>query len=410
MSEAVDLIIGSLRRGGTSWLKQSVRGFLAKLLPRKLKKITLRGYAHCLFRFGEFVEHKGDCALDHLPQWIEPFLQRFYPRAPHRGIARSTLTRFLRYLREEGTLPPLEQAPPGPHDQLLADYATYLLQHRGVCPEYIRDVRNSCVALLTTLGETASLRDLQPEHLHRFFTAAGKTCARTTLSCRCAIIRGFLAYLHRRGIVPMDLSSAVIAPRIYAEEQCPRFLTVSEVRAVLAAVNRQVPLGRRNYAMLLLLAVYGLRGIEVRRLRLDDIDWRQRQLHIRRRKAGNSTTYPLDSAVGEAMVNYLRNDRPVSPHREVFLSSMPPFPPLRTTASLSRLVRVFMAKAGVRVDRPGTHTFRYSCAQRLLEEEVPLKVIGDFLGHQDPSSTQRYLKIALGQLREIALGDGEDLL
>jgi integrase len=254
------------------------------------------------------------------------------------------------------------------------------------------------------------LQDLQPEHLYRFVTATGKTCARITLSFRCTVLRGFLAYLHRRGLVPMDLSSAVVAPRIYEQEQCPRFLTTAEVQAVVAAVDRQAPLGRRNYATLLLLAVYGLRGIEVRRLRLDDIDWRQRQLHIRRRKAGNSTTYPLDLAVGEAIVAYLRNDRPVSPHREVFLSSMPPFPPLRTTASLSRFVRASMAKAGVSVGRPGTHTFRYSCAQRLLEREVPLKAIGDFLGHHDPSSTQHYMKIALGQLRDVAQGDGEDLL
>jgi integrase len=410
MSEAVEGIIGSLRRGGTSWLKQPVRGFLEKLLLRKLKQTTLRGYALCIFRFGEFMQHAGDCVLDHLPQWIDPFLQRFYLREPHRGIARNTLARFVRHLREEGVLPPLEPAPPGPHDQLLADYAAYLLQHRGVCQAYVRDVRNFCAALLTSLGDPANLRDLRPEHLYRFITATGKTCARITLSSKCAILRGFLAYLHRRGLVPMDLSSTVVAPRIYEEEQCPRFLTPAEVQAVLAAVDHQAPLGRRDYAMLLLLAVYGLRGIEVRRLRLDDIDWRQRQLHIRRRKAGNSTTYPLDPTVGEAIVAYLRNDRLVSPHREVFLSSRPPFPPLLTTHALSHMARAYMAKAGVRVDHPGTHTFRYSCAQRLLEKEVPLKAIGDFLGHQDPSSTQRYMKIALGQLREIALGDGEDLL
>jgi integrase len=153
-----------------------------------------------------------------------------------------------------------------------------------------------------------------------------------------------------------------------------------------------------------------MRGIEVRRLRLDDIDWRQQQLHIRRRKAGNSTTYPLEPAVGEAIVDYLRNERPISPFREVFLSRMPPFAPLLTTAALSRTVRMYLAAAGIRVERPGTHTFRYSCAQRLLEQKMPLKVIGDFLGHQDPDSTQRYLKIALEQLRDIALGDGEDLL
>jgi site-specific recombinase XerD len=223
---------------------------------------------------------------------------------------RATLARFVRHLREDGILPPLEPAPPGPHDRLLADYCEYLLQHRGVCREYVRDVRNTCATLLAPFRDTADLRDLRPKHLHRFVVAGGKIWARITLSSKCAIVRGFLAYLYRRGLVPVDLSSAVVAPRIYEEEQCPRFLTASEVEAVLAAVDRGPPRGRRDYAMLLLLAVYGLRGIEVRRLRLDDIDWRRRRLHIRCRKAGNGTTYPLGAAVGEAIVDYLRNDRP----------------------------------------------------------------------------------------------------
>jgi integrase len=162
--------------------------------------------------------------------------------------------------------------------------------------------------------------------------------------------------------------------------------------------------------MMLILATYGVRGIEVVRLQLKDLDWRAEQLHIRLRKAGNSTVYPLAPCVGDAILAYLQNDRPKSRHPEVFLSCKAPFRPLVYAAGLGYLARGYMAKASVQVDRAGTHTFRYSCAQRLLDQQVPLKHIGDYLGHSDLNSTLRYTKMAIEPLRDIALGDGEDLL
>jgi YD repeat-containing protein len=186
-------------------------------------------------------------------------------------------------------------------------------------------------------------------------------------------------------------------------------LTRAELDAVLAAIQRHTPVGKRDYAMFLLLATYGLRGIEVVRLRLDDILWREQLLQVRGRKAGNSTTYPLSVPVGEALLAYLQAARPASPHREVFLTMYAPFTPL-LRASLRNRVLDYLRLAGVQVAHPGTHSFRYSCAQRLFEQGVPLKSIGDLLGHRDPNSTERYTKIALDQLREVADADGEELL
>ena len=239
--------------------------------------------------------------------------------------------------------------------------------------------------------------------------AEGKRCGRTTLSQTCSILRGFLSFLQRRGLVTTDLSSVVVAPRVYQHERCPRFLTPAEIENVLSVIDRQSSRGRRDYAMLLLLSVYGLRGIEAVRLKFDDLDWRAQRLHVRRRKAGNHTTYPLAVSVGEAIVAYLRLGRPTSTRREVFLACVAPFDPL-TCDTLSHHARKYIARAGVQVERPGTHTFRYSCAQQLLAEGMSLKVIGDYLGHTNPNSTQRYTKIAIDQLREVAMGDGEDLL
>ena len=160
--------------------------------------------------------------------------------------------------------------------------------------------------------------------------------------------------------------------------------------------------------MILLLAVYGLRGCEVRRLRLDDIDWNRQIIHIRKRKAGNASSYPLTGSVAQAIIAYLQEGRPASQHREVFLALRPPSAPLGN--KYDKQVRKYLDQAGITIARPGTHTFRYSCAQRLFEEGMALKTIGDFLGHQNPDSTQRYTKIAIEQLRAVASNAGEDLL
>jgi site-specific recombinase XerD len=143
---------------------------------------------------------------------------------------------------------------------------------------------------------------------------------------------------------------------------------------------------------------------------LEDIDWRNKQLHIRGRKAGNNTTYPLATSVGDAIIEYLQNGRPPSSHREVFLSVIAPFRPLLSGFALGSHITKYLQQVGIAIHRPGTHLFRYSCAQRLFEEGMSLKLIGDYLGHADLNSTQRYTKIAFDQLREVALGDAEDLL
>src|SRR5207302_1972523 len=118
--------------------------------------------------------------------------------------------------------------------------------------------------------------------------------------------------------------------------------------------------------------------------RLDDIDWRNDRIRIANRKAGNSTDYPLAASVGEAILDYLKGGRPPSTHREVFLTAIAPIKPLTSPSPIAYQVQKYLTKAEVTIERPGTHSFRYSCAQRLLESGTPLKAIGDYLGHAHP--------------------------
>jgi integrase/recombinase XerD len=394
-------------------LQEYLTGYLARLTEQRYPPRTMRKYADSLLCFGEFLGQQGSVDVTQLAQAVEPFLTQLASRRPSAAQVKPTLNCFLHYLRQTGVIPTRESAePPHPHAELVETYCTSLRTLRALKERTIRQIRGTCRRFMAFLvaNSAGSLPSLQPEVIHRFLVARGQQCCRSSLRTQASSLRGYLAYLHCCGAVVLDLSDVVVAPRVYQHDQCPRFLTRPQIDAVLAVIDRDIPIGRRDYAMLLLLTVYGLRGMEVARLRLEDIDWRNNQLHIRGRKSGNSTTYPLAASVGDAIVAYLRNGRPTSPHREVFLSVRAPFRPLINGAALASHIVKYLHQAGIAVKRPGTHLFRYSCAQRLFEEGMSLKIIGDYLGHTDLHSTQRYTKIALDQLREVALGDAEELL
>ena len=178
---------------------------------------------------------------------------------------------------------------------------------------------------------------------------------------------------------------------------------------MLGTVDRRTALGRRDYAILLLLVTYGLRGCEIAGLKLDDIDWGRERLLISERKAGHNTAYPLSHVVGEAIVDYLKRGRPDTSERYLFFNGMAPRRPM-TASSVSQRVTHYLYKAGIKVGRPGSHTLRHTCVQRLVDAEFSFKTIGDYVGHASPASTQIYTKVAVEALREVAQGHGEELL
>lgn len=402
----------TLRRIRRCWLRGWIDEYLSELAALGYRRSSLKTLAHHLIWFANFVARRGSRNITHLPEWIEPFVAKVR-LCSKPAVWRSTITRFIRYLTRKGVIPLPEEAPAAhPHLAILEAYLVFVREDRGVCLEHLKNIRRFCETFMVYL-ESHGFRDLAaltPQVVHDFMTFDGSRFCRKTVSHRCSMLRGLLRFLYCRRLVPVDLSSVVVSPRIYQQDECPRFLMPEEVKTVLSMIDRRTACGRRNYAMITLLTTYGLRGIEVIRLCLDDIDWRNQKLHIRHRKASNSNVYPLAVSVGEAILAYLKDGRPVSQHRQVFLSTVLPYGPLVWTAALGQVIRQAMAKAGMQVDRPGTHTLRYSCAQKLFDRGMSMKTIGDYLGHQDPSSTQRYTKIALEQLRTVAIGDGEDLL
>jgi site-specific recombinase XerD len=254
-----------------------------------------------------------------------------------------------------------------------------------------------------------ALSDLSPAVLSAFVTESVNGLSPNSISGFCSSVRVFLRYAHREGLVNRDLAPAVESPRNYRLSEVPRSISWEDAGRMLDAVDRRHAMGKRDYAILLLLLTYGLRGCEVAALTLDDIDWERERVLISERKAGHCTAYPLSTVVGEALLTYLTDVRSKSPERHVFLRTTAPRTPL-TRATISNRATHYLRKAGIQVRRPGSHTLRHTCVQRLVDAEFPLKTIGDYVGHSSPSSTEIYTKIDVENLREVALGDGEALL
>ena len=218
-------------------------------------------------------------------------------------------------------------------------------------------------------------------------------------------LRDFLRHLHRRGHTAVDLSGTVIGPRLYDHESIPSALRPEEVKRVLEVTREDhSPIGLRDYAVLMLLGTYGLRAAEIVKLRLEDIDWRRDVIRVRHSKTGTYSELPLLRKVGEAVLRYLQKGRPRSVHREVFLRFHAPHRPFKEGSILHCVTSARLKAAGITPQgRKGPHAFRHARAVSLLRSGVPLKVIGDVLGHTSAAAVGVYLKLATEDLRAIGL-------
>ena len=205
------------------------------------------------------------------------------------------------------------------------------------------------------------------------------------------------------------IAVAIEAPRVFAEEGLPLGPTWQEVQQLIASTAGDRPVDIRDRAILLLLAVYGLRRGEVARLRLDDVDWDDEVLQVARPKQCRTQHYPLIASAGNAIVRYLREARPRCAHRELFMTLHAPIRPLQP-ASITPIVHSRLAALGVNIPWHGAHCLRHACARHLLSNGFSLKQIGDQLGHRSASTTMHYAKVDLDGLRQVAELDLEGVL
>jgi site-specific recombinase XerD len=313
---------------------------------------------------------------------------------------RQYATRWLAFL---GRLQPTAVPPPHPFAQEIAAFAEYLGREKGLAATTI-DGR--CLALgqfLGRLGSAGSLRRVTATQLDEVLIgqASEGRLSRRTVQDHASALRAFFRFAERRGWCPAGLAAAVKAPRVFAQESIPVGPSWDQVRQLLAQTEGDRPDDIRDRALLLLLAVYGLRAGEVVRLRLEDFDWVRELLTVTQSKSGRPRTYPLAGPVGVAVLRYLKEVRPRTTLREVFLARTAPRRPLHRCCLYVIVARRLRA-VSPGLPRYGPHALRHACATHLLEQGLSLKEIGDHLGHRRPDTTRIYTKVDLHGLRQVA--------
>jgi integrase len=315
------------------------------------------------------------------------------------ALARS----LAQYLTERGEL---ACAPPSPTAQLIATYRTYLEQVRGLAPATVNRSATISADFLHCLDydqHPQCLGQLDVAQIDTFMTKTGQRMGRISMQKVAAVLRSFLKCLATEGKIPPGLEEHIESPRHYRGERLPRALPWDDVLRLLRSVDRSTSKGRRDYAMLLLIATYGLRAGEVAHLELDDIAWRDGHIRIPRPKVGTPLLFPLTDEIASALLAYLRDDRPHSTHRRVFLGVREPVSPIESTA-ICDAFDAWVARAGIRLPHlGGTYCLRHAVAMHLLRQATPIKTIGDLLGHRSVESTGIYLRLDVEDLRDVAL-------
>jgi site-specific recombinase XerD len=300
--------------------------------------------------------------------------------------------------------PRLEAPPEGVFAKQLSAFETYMCEERDLSQMTIKTRHEQLRPFFDTLERVRHLHMLKqvtPQHIDRYFVEQSERgWSRASLSTLAGTLCSFFHYAEAQRWCRSGLAAAIDSPTLYAQESLPRGLDWSQVQALIASIHND-PVSIRDRAVLLLLAVYGLRRGEVAALRLEDLDFENELVRITRPKQRRTQQYPLISVVGNALVRYLQQARPQCSCRAVFLTVKAPRRAL-SGASISAIVRRRLRAIGVQGIPCGAHGLRHACARHLLGKGFSFKQIGDQLGHRCAASTSFYAKVDLKGLREVA--------
>jgi site-specific recombinase XerD len=377
-----------------------IEEFVAWLHAQGYPRLPIRRRVHELPRVDELLRQRGARRIEDL---VASDLLSLAPKNSQDDIYLAAVVRSLaRCFMAQGRL---AQPRATAQEELVAAYRSHLAHVRGIAASTRASHGATATELLSFLDidrHPSRLRDLGPRDIEAFLREVGPRLCRGSLQHTVGHLRSFLRFLASRRLVVSGLDASIDTPRLYRGEHLPRALPWSIVRAFLAAIDRSTAMGRRDYAMFLLIATYGLRTSEVAGLRLDDIEWRAGRLRVSRPKTTSPLVLPLTEEVAAALVDYLRHARPPLPDREVFLRVRAPEGRLRPTA-VTEAFQGWTRRSGLTIPYQGPHCLRHSLALRLLRQGASLKMIGDLLGHRSVESTCVYLRLHVEDLRDVAL-------
>lgn len=288
-----------------------------------------------------------------------------------------------------------------PFQGLLDGYVKWMCDERGFSRSTVGQWQGRTRQFLQWCEETGrNLKGLRPTDIDDYFIQNAPRWGRISMKTMTGALRIFLRYAAAHGLCDSRLATALRTPRMYAQESLPSAPGWTDVQRILATTETDKPADIRNRAILMLLSIYGMRRGEVVALRLDQVDWAGRKLHIFRLKRRQPQVYPLLPTVAEALARYIDTVRPHCSAQEIFLRLKAPQRAL-TPAALFNFVNGKFKALGIETKHRGPHALRHACAARLVAQGLSFKEIGDHLGHRSASATMTYAKVDMRALREV---------
>ena len=354
--------------------------------------------------FSCWLAKRGSSAQNITAGLFRPYLRaRARRRRPTRND-QSALQRLLELLRRQGVVAAPVSPAATPAERLQSEFCLYLRQERALASTTQAYYTAFVSEFLTErFGDgPVDLSLLCAADVTRFVRQCAVAIRSKRVQLMTTALRSFLRFARYRGDIEKDLAASIPAVANWKQSILPRALPSGQVDQVLKSVNRKTAIGRRDYAILLILARLGLRAGEIRALTLDDLDWQEGLITVRG-KAGRFSQLPLPKDVGAAIADYLRHGRPDTTSRCVFLRAKAPAGGFRGQCGIASIVRHTLERAGIDSPRKGAHQFRHALACQMLKQGASLSEIGELLRHRSPQTTAIYAKVDLDSLAALAL-------
>jgi len=393
-------------------LGKLLEGFCNWLLEHGFSRWTIRKH---LFNVSHLNEHLGGTrsrvhqgvSLREVEGFFKAYPLRCVNRKPlekHLRRVRYSVNRFTDYLRQRGLFDSLVKSPI--YQPLLDAYLQWMRHYQHASEGTLQLRSHSMTQFLQGLGPEATpegLFRLTAERIETFFLRYAQNMGRSGRHSMQSALRSFLRFCLHQGYIERPLDLAVPTLRTYKLATVPCGLSDTEAQQVLRCIDRNSHAGRRDYAIVKLLYTYGVRGGQLRGLRLEDIDWVKNQILFKASKHGKDSRLPLTAEVGEPLLDYLQHCRPCSSYPHVFLTCRAPYHPFAHSSSVSAIVERHIRAAGVEISSKGSHVFRHCFATRMLHQGHCLKAIADLLGHRHLGTTFIYTKVDFNALKQVAL-------
>lgn len=386
-------------------LSPHVDGFAARLLRDGYALNTVREKCDLVADLSRWLERRGLLlsALDdgQLTQFLATRRRRNNTRRGDRATGQLLLG-HLRELKEIAAA--VHRVDRTPLACVTREFEEFLRAQRGLASSTVSDYSHTARNFLQNrFGCRAlHLERLRPQDVHGFVLREVQRVSRSHGMGTVTALRAFLRFLLQRGAIQTDLARTLPGVACWRLSHLPKTLPREQVEQLLACCDRSTPTGKRDYAILLLLARLGLRGGEVLAMTLEDLDWERGEIVVRG-KGQRLERLPLPAEVGAALACYLCDVRPACASRHVFIRMKAPLHGFAGTSAIDCIVRRALRRAGLRSEFKGAHLLRHSLASELLRRGASLGEIGQLLRHRQPTTTQIYAKVDIEALRGIAL-------